>query len=159
MNRLGVIIDVAHATDRAFWQILEESACPVLSSHSGLRALNYIERNLSDDMVRAIAASHGLIGIMLHPPYLKRHSLLASIDVVVDHIEKAAELTSPRNVCIGTDMDGYILLPRGFRDVTSMPLLTWKLLQRGFTREDVECILGQNFLRFFSESTRTNAGV
>jgi len=69
MNRLGMVVDVSHISDRAFWQVLEASAAPVFASHSSARALHDHPRNLTDDMIKAIGAKGGIVGITWFPEY------------------------------------------------------------------------------------------
>ena len=69
MNRLGMIVDVSHLSDQAFWQVLEVSTAPVFASHSSARALHDHPRNLSDEMIRAIGQSGGIVGITWFPEY------------------------------------------------------------------------------------------
>ncbi|HMK79586.1 MAG TPA: dipeptidase [Xanthobacteraceae bacterium] len=77
MNRLGMIVDVSHISDAAFWQLLDVSASPPFASHSSARALLDHPRNLSDAMIKAIAARHGVIGITWFPEYASREFQLA----------------------------------------------------------------------------------
>jgi membrane dipeptidase len=69
MNRLGMIIDVSHLSDDAFWQVIDASAAPIFASHSSARALHDHPRNLSDDMIKAIADKDGIVGITWFPEY------------------------------------------------------------------------------------------
>ena len=72
MNELGMVVDLSHASERAFYDALEVSAAPVLASHSGCRALHDHPRNLSDAALRALAADDGVVGIVFHPGFLDR---------------------------------------------------------------------------------------
>jgi len=69
MNRLGMIIDVSHISDDGFWQVIEASSAPIFASHSAARALHDHPRNLTDDMIKAIAAKDGIVGITWFPEY------------------------------------------------------------------------------------------
>ncbi len=69
MNRLGMIIDVSHISDDGFWQVIEASTAPIFASHSAARALHDHPRNLTDDMIKAIAAKDGIVGITWFPEY------------------------------------------------------------------------------------------
>jgi membrane dipeptidase len=70
MNELGIVVDLSHAGERAFFDALETSIAPVIASHSGCRALHDHPRNLSDDQLRALARQGGVAGIVFHPPFL-----------------------------------------------------------------------------------------
>lgn len=69
INRLGMILDVSHISDQGFWQVLETSTAPVFASHSSVRALHDHPRNLTDDMIKAIAQKDGIVGITWFPEY------------------------------------------------------------------------------------------
>lgn len=71
MNRLGMVIDLSHASDAAFFQVLEVTSDPVICSHSGCRAINPHRRNLSDEMLRALAKNGGVVGIVFVLNYLR----------------------------------------------------------------------------------------
>ena len=77
INRLGMIVDVSHISDDAFWQVLELSTAPVFASHSSARALHDHPRNLTDDMIKAIAARDGIVGITWFPEYVSKPHQIA----------------------------------------------------------------------------------
>ena len=84
MNRLGMVIDISHVSDETFYDVIETSEHPVIASHSGCRAINPHHRNMSDDMLRALAKNDGVIGIVfvlnyLTPEYLKTMNELKAI--------------------------------------------------------------------------------
>ena len=72
MNRLGMMVDISHVSDKTFYDVLEVSRAPVIASHSSLRALCDISRNMSDDMIRALARKGGVVNINFNTPYLDR---------------------------------------------------------------------------------------
>jgi len=72
LNRLGVMVDVSHVSDKTFWDVLEASSAPVLASHSSMRALSDHPRNLSDDMLKALAAKDGVVQINYHAEFLSQ---------------------------------------------------------------------------------------
>ena len=67
MNRLGMMIDVSHVSDETFWKVMEMSRAPVVATHSNARALTNVPRNLTDDQIRAIAKSGGMVGVNFYP--------------------------------------------------------------------------------------------
>lgn len=71
MNRLGMMIDVSHVSDKTFWDIIGNSSEPVIATHSGCRAIADVPRNLSDEMIRAIAKSGGVINVIFYPEHLE----------------------------------------------------------------------------------------
>jgi membrane dipeptidase len=147
MNRLGILVDISHCSDRAAMQAIELSQAPVVASHSGMRALCASPRNMPDDQLKAIAATGGMVGIILWPPLLKKHTLKASIETWADHVVHAAKLVGAQHVGIGTDMDGYTWPPKGFKDASDYRLIPEILQRRGFTDQEIDLILGENYLR------------
>lgn len=192
MNRLGMIIDVSHISDDSFYDVLKYSKAPVVATHSCCRALASHPRNLTDQMIKDLAASGGVIQINFYPPflsdgyaekfwplcdafdtaqdYLKAHprsreavaafkkaekEMFAlkrpSYKLLVDHIDHAVKLVGAKHVGLGTDYDGIETTPVGLEDISKMEIITRELLARGYSEEDIRGILGENFLRVFSE--------
>lgn len=71
MNRLGMMVDVSHVSDPTFWDIIDTSTKPVIATHSGCRAIANVRRNLSDDMIRALAKSGGVMNVIFYPEHLE----------------------------------------------------------------------------------------
>ncbi len=148
MNRLGMIVDISHVSDKTFWDVLETSKAPVFASHSSCRALCDVPRNMSDDMIRAFAAKGGVIQINFYPGFLTtRKSPRASIDDVVAHIDHAVKVGGIDAVGIGSDFDGIDAVPAGLEDVSKFPNLTRALLAKGYSAPDIRKIYGGNTLR------------
>ncbi len=155
MNRLGIVIDLSHASDRAFSDVLDTSTAPVICSHSACRALRRFPRNLTDEQLKALGQARGVIGIVFLPYFLTRAYRKATIEHVLNHIEHSADIAGINAVAIGSDFDGFgDSPPKGLEDVTRMPAFTEGLLRRGFSEPDIKKILGENFLRVWKEVTR-----
>ena len=71
MNRLGIMVDVSHLSDRAFWDILSTSTKPVIATHSGCRAITNVPRNLTDDMIVALAKTGGVVNVIFYPEHIE----------------------------------------------------------------------------------------
>lgn len=148
MNRLGMIVDVSHVSDKTFWDVLSVSRAPVMASHSSCRALCDHPRNLTDEMIRALAQKGGVIQINFAPEFLtRRQAPPAGLDDVVEHIAHAVRVGGIQAVGIGSDFDGIDRTPVGLEDVSKFPELTRALLARGFTPDDLRRIYGGNLLR------------
>jgi membrane dipeptidase len=147
MNELGVLVDLAHMTDQGIQKAVAASRAPVISSHTGVRALNPRERNLSDEAIDLIAGSGGLAGILFFPPYLTPKTLRVPLDRVIDHIAYVADRVGSEHVAIGTDFDAGTWAPTDMSDVRDMRKVTQRMLARGFSAQDVERIWGGNLLR------------
>jgi len=144
MHELGIVVDVAHADRRTLLDTVAESNGPVISSHTGARALQDFARFLSDEEARAVAGTGGVVGLW---PYRYGRKGVPTLAALVDHAHHLAALVGPEHLCIGTDMNGVPGLMEGYRDERDLPLVTGALLDAGFGEADVRGILGENFLR------------
>lgn len=148
MDSLGMIIDVSHVGPQTVTDILATSKNPIIASHSGAAALRNHYRNLTDTQIRAIAQRGGVIGIVFYPTFLVS-SGTARLENVLQHIDYVKNLVGVDYVALGSDFDGIEITPVGLEDVTKFPAITESLLQRGYSRQDVRKILGENFMRVF----------
>jgi len=179
MNRLGMMVDVSHVSDHTFWDAVATSAAPIIASHSSCRAVALHRRNLSEEMLKAVAETGGVVQINFaaafvdphHPPFeaqaLKRWQegdgvfrepltdYVTPLSVLVDHFDHALQLVGPNHVGIGSDFDGVPALPGGLEDCSKLPVLTAALLERGYTEADLSKVLGGNILRVMEECALT----
>jgi membrane dipeptidase len=142
MNRLGMIVDAAHAAPGTLRDVLAASRRPVIVSHTGPAALRGFARHLADDQLRAVAAAGGVVGIW---PLARRP---AGIGQWLDDLDHARRVAGVEHVGIGTDMTGlagFTALP----DYRALPALPAALLARGWTAAHVGQVLGGNLLRVF----------
>jgi membrane dipeptidase len=152
LERVGILPDVAHCTDRAFEEVMAAARGTVICSHTGCRSFCAKERNMSDDQIRAIARTGGFIGIMFLPTYLKKRKIRGTVADVVDSIEHVIGLVGPDAVGIGSDMDGYIWSVRGLKDISEFPSLTREMLRRGYPEDTIRKVLGENLIRLWSKT-------
>lgn len=181
MNRVGVIVDVAHSGWQTSLEAAQVSEKPMVASHTVCAALNHHIRAKPDEVIRAICDTGGLIGICWIPPFLGGSG---GIDALLDHIDYAVKTFGVDHVAVGTDVAhtsqyaaeaakkipsrGRRSRPRfaslwpegalggqwprsGTLAWTNWPLLTVGLVQRGYRDEDIQKILGQNMLRVCRE--------
>lgn len=146
MNRLGVLVDLAHISERGFWDALEVSKEPVIVSHGNCKALCEHRRNLDDDQIEGLADKEGVIGVTFVPSFV--HPKTPSLQRLLDHIDHIVRVAGVDHVGIGSDFDGGGTL---LKDATELPKITEGLLKRGYSRDDVEKILGGNFIRVLSK--------
>ena len=193
MNRLGMIIDVSHISDKSFYDVLELSTAPVMASHSCVRALCNVPRNMSDDMIKALAKKGGVIQINMFSGFLDYHFYQKAeavrrkmkpesdvlkekykndpvgyttavidlwksqapppppIDTLINHIDYVVKLVGADYVGLGSDFDGAGSFPEGIKDISNFPLITYHLLKRGYSEENIKKILGGNFMRVFKQ--------
>ena len=157
MARLGMLLDLTHFSDQAFWQAVSIYAGPVLASHNNCRALVPHQRQFSDEQLRLIIERDGVIGAafdnwMLKPGYIKgspNHDIF--IDHVVDHIDHVCQLAgSSRHAAIGTDLDGGFgreQSPCDLDTIADLQQLPGKLCARGYSDSDISDIMHGNWLR------------
>lgn len=153
MNRLGMMIDISHMSESGFWDVLENSSAPVIASHSNSYSLCPHPRNLKDDQIQAIAKKGGWIGVTYVPDFLQTGKRKANIDDVIDHIDYLVNLAGVDYVGLGSDFDGCQELPEGIEGADKVFHIQTKLLARGYVKEDVQKIMGKNFLNFFKRVT------
>ncbi|HEX9003383.1 MAG TPA: dipeptidase [Blastocatellia bacterium] len=167
MNRLGMMVDISHVGDETFQDVIETTEAPVIASHSSCRALTNVPRNMTDDMLRALAKNGGVIMInfyngFINTDYAKpgdpvptKSAQTATMDMLMAHFEHAIKVAGIDHVGIGSDFDGVDgLLPPGMEDVSKLPTITYELLKRGHSEADVKKVLGENLLRVMTENER-----
>jgi membrane dipeptidase len=159
LDARGIIHDASHLAEESFWQLLKLSAGPVMASHSNCRAFVPTDRQLSDEMIKAIAERGGVIGINFFDKFLLRpaeyKTRRARLADVVEHLKHMCDLIGDAmHVGIGTDMDGGFggeNIPEEIGTSGDMPKIADALMAGGFAEADVAGIMGGNWVRFFGE--------
>jgi membrane dipeptidase len=196
MNRLGMIVDVSHVSDKTISAALDTSSAPIIASHSSARALNNHRRNIPDELLRRIAKNGGVVMVTFYSVFIDQKALDASreraerlkpqldalnerfkddpvrlaaerqkvfdanplpptsVAKVVDHIDHIVKVAGINHVGIGSGFDSVTILPLGLEDVSQLPNITYELLRRGYSEQDIYKILGGNFMRVFAEVER-----
>ncbi|MGM9836309.1 MAG: membrane dipeptidase [Muribaculaceae bacterium] len=152
MNREGILIDLSHASEGTFWDVIKRSRQPVFCSHSGARALCDNDRNITDDQLRALAKNGGVIQTVAYGGFLRKDGN-ATIDDFVRHIHHMVEVAGIDHVGIGTDFDGGGGIP-GLQSDSDMINVTMRLIEMGYSDADLAKILGGNFFRVMGEVER-----
>jgi membrane dipeptidase len=143
MNRLGVIVDLAHINRTGFFDALAASADPVLVTHTGVSGVHPHWRNVDDEQLRAVGERGGAVGIIFAPRYLGGRS----VEAVVDHVMHVIDVAGEDVPALGSDFDGFVIPPVGLEDASMLPQLTCALAARGLPRAALEKVLGANALR------------
>lgn len=147
MNRVGMVVDVSHLTEAAFWDVLACTATAPIASHSNCRDLQPHRRNLSDGQIRALAEHGGIQGITFVRDFLGGAE---DIERVVDHIVHSLDVVGDdRHTALGSDFDGVESPVLGLEDVTCLPRLADVMSARGLGDESIRRVLGSNYLNFF----------
>lgn len=194
MNETGMLIDVSHLGERSFWGVIETTNSPIIASHSNCYAINPHYRNLTDEQIKALAKTGGIIMVCFHDPFVSQNSVnnsknansvyekelneiynnykndlisynkaraeffeslnykeQISIDNLIEHIDHIKNLVGIDYIGIGSDFDGGINPLFDLYDGTCYPLLTKKLVERGYSEIEIRKILGLNFLKVFKQ--------
>ncbi len=157
MSRLGMLLDLTHLSDEAFWEAVSIYDGLVLASHNNCRALVPHQRQFSDEQLRLIIERDGVVGAafdiwMLQPGFLSGGiNEAVFIDDVVDHIDHVCQLAgNSRHAAIGTDLDGGFgreQSPCDLDSIVDLQQLPGKLSQRGYADADIKNIMVGNWLR------------
>ncbi len=195
MNRLGMLVDVSHVSDKTMSDALDVSTAPIIASHSSARALSNVPRNIPDDLLQRIAKKNGVVQVNFYsvfvdaatvsPQSAERDARLKAqqdainekykndperlaeegdkleaanplpplpISKLIDHIDHIVKVAGIDHVGLGADFDGANDMPEGAKDVSMLPNITYELLKRGYSEQDIRKILGENFLRVFADA-------
>lgn len=154
-QRLGLLIDVSHLSDEAFWDMMKITQAPIIATHSNSRAVCGSSRNLTDDMFRAICETGGVTGINLYTAFLGEKDV--DLDTVCDHIFHFMELDpSGRHIALGGDLDGCDALPAGFTGIDSYTALAERLHQRGLDENTIMDIYWNNAMGVMERAVHNN---
>ncbi len=153
-HSLGVAVDVSHASDRAVSDVLAlaaETSGVVVATHSNARALCNHPRNLSDEQLRGIARTGGVVGLNFHSPFVTR-SRAAMLDDVVRQAAYLVKVAGIEHVALGADFEGGIRPAKGLEDASHFPDLAKALLKAGMSEAAVQKLFSENALRVLCRS-------
>ncbi len=158
-NRLGILIDVSHITERGFWDVAKTTDQPLIASHSNAHALTPVARNLTDRQLDAIAESQGLVGLNFATTMLRsdgQEDAATPVSAMVQHIRYLVDRMGVDAVAIGSDFDGATI-PEGIRDASGLQTLVAALSADGFGPDDLAKICRENWLRVLSRTWQEDA--
>lgn len=146
MNKVGMVIDLSHTSMGTFWDVMKYSKLPVVCTHSGAKDVYFHNRNLNDDQLRALAANGGVIQVCIFASYMTADASKTDIDDVVAHIDHCVKVAGIDHVGVGSDFDGGggVL---GLNGSNNMIRITEKLIEKGYSEQDIAKIWGGNFFR------------
>lgn len=161
MERLNIILDATHLCDDAFWQAMDHFRGAVWASHNNCRALVDHNRQFSDDQLRLLIDRGAVIGAaldawMMVPGWVRGIStplkMNCGLEKMIDHIDHVCQLAgNSLHAGIGSDLDGAFgkeQCPHDLETIADMPYIISLLQQRGYTQEDIDNIMGDNWLKF-----------
>lgn len=153
MGQLGILADVSHLNDRGIEDVLALSALPVAASHSNLRELTPVPRNLPRALAKGIVDQGGFIGLNFYAGFLAQ-GRPATLDDLMRHLDALMELGGEKCVGFGSDFDGITAWPQGLDSPASLPALLALIEGRGYPRETVAAIAGGNLWRAYKAAER-----
>lgn len=149
-QQLGMLVDVSHASDEAFWQVCRMTQGPILASHSNSRAVCPESRNVTDGMYTAICETGGVVGLNFYTEFLGRGQV--DFETVWHHLDHFLQLAGDdRHVALGADLDGCDSLPDGFTGVASYPALAAYLADRGLGEETLRRLYFENLMGVYRQ--------
>ena len=148
MNRLGMIVDVSHLSDKGFYDVINTTTKPIVASHSNSRSVCNHVRNLTDDMIIKLHENGGVMGMNFCKAFLDEDENIGynTIDCVIKHMKYIKNLVGVDVISFGSDFDG-IEPDIELKDASLMPKLIERMKEEGFTEEEIEKICYLNFLR------------
>lgn len=155
MERLGMIIDVSHLGDAGIWDVFNHTKKPFVASHSNARALAGHPRNLTDEMIRALAERGGVAGINFCAAFLRdkengEEAVHSRCRDMVDHIKHMKQIGGIGCIGLGSDFDG-IPSQLEMGDCSGIQLLAQEMERQGFTVGEIEAVFSGNVLRVYRE--------
>jgi len=157
MNRLGMIIDLSHLSERGVEDILAVSSQPVVWTHSNCRALCDHPRNITDEVMKRVADKGGMIGVVFYPLFLRTDGKWPNIDDVLRHIDHMLKVVGEDHIGLGPDFINFSpelihqppipCYPERLESVDDLPNLTVAMMRHGYKENTMEKIMGRNFLR------------
>lgn len=150
MNELGMLVDVSHISQRAFWDVIDTSSKPISATHSNSKTICAHRRNLTDEQFKALCDNGGVAGINYYTSFVNGTDS-ACIDDIVRHIERFCALGGENHIGLGSDFDGIDTVPSDLRGAEDVYKLLDRLLELNYSESTVQKIAYKNFLRLFGE--------
>ncbi|MFN8670579.1 MAG: membrane dipeptidase [Candidatus Sericytochromatia bacterium] len=149
MVNKNIMVDLSHINRKGFFDALDvmPKNIPAVVTHTGIKGVRDIWRNIDDEQIKAIAERNGTIGIIYEPRFLTISALKASTYDILDHMEHVIKTVGEDYVTLGSDYDGFINTPKDLKDITYQPIFVQRMLDKNWKEERIRKILGKNFLR------------
>jgi membrane dipeptidase len=148
-NEMGIVVDLSHLNEKGFWDVASLSKAPLVATHSGAHALCPSPRNLTDDQLKAIGESGGLVGVNFARAFIRKDGLedkRTSVREIAKHVVYIAEKIGVDHVGLGSDFDGT-QVPQDMKDVAGLPKLVDALRELGVKGKDLRKVAHRNWVR------------
>ena len=150
MEKLGMIIDVSHLSDKGFWDVYNNTTKPFIASHSNARSVCNHVRNLTDEMIKALASRGGVVGLNFCTNFINEEAEITYVKDIVKHALHIISVGGIDCLALGTDFDG-IGRTTEVDNASEMDKLITEFKNAGLTDDDINKITHLNFLRVFKE--------
>lgn len=153
MNTLGMLVDVSHLSDGGFWDCIRCSKAPIVASHSNARALCSVPRNLTDEMLKALAEKGGVAGLNFYPAFLREEEHKVTVQDIACHAAYMIDKAGEDVPAIGTDFDGFVCKSvTGYLSGPGEMERVWEAMKKqGITERQIDKIWSGNALRVLRE--------
>jgi len=148
-NRLGIVLDVSHLSEKGFWDVIELSETPIIASHSNCKTVHNHIRNLSDEQIKAIFQKRGVIGLTFVPSFVRGDEKV-SIKHLLQHLDHVLSLGGEDHLAFGSDFDGISQTMDDLQNTGDYHLIVNELLKH-YKVESVEKWMNKNWRRIFLE--------
>lgn len=147
-NSRRVFVDLAHIHEKAFWDAVEvhDKTQPLIVTHTGVSGVTPHWRNLTDDQIRAVADTGGVVGVIFSDVFLPRPGGPTDAQMILEHLEHICEVAGDDVAALGSDYDGAITPPPDVPGADTYPVLVQHMLKRGWSEERIRKVMGANFL-------------
>lgn len=151
MEKLGMLVDGAHLGKNSLRELFVITSKPIAVTHANSYALCPHPRNLTDEELKLLKDTNGVIGITFVPDFIDTSQARQNIDRVIDHIEYTVSLIGCAHVAIGSDFDGMDSTPKGLENISCVPKIQTLLEKRGFSTKEVEQIMFRNWFNLLEK--------
>ena len=153
-NELNIMIDLSHLNEAGFWDVVRNSNAPLVATHSNAHAITEHSRNLTDNQLRAIADSDGMVGLNFAAAFLRKDGKMLSnvpLSQMLKHIDHLINIVGEDRVGLGSDYDGAVV-PEELSDVSALPKLRQEMKEHGYGEILIKKLCHLNWLRVLEKT-------
>lgn len=158
-NALGVMLDMSHLNEKGFWDVVESSDAPIVATHSNAYEICPNARNLTDDQLRTIGQSGGMVGLNFATAFLRPDGQMladTALETMLRHLDHMIRLAGEDHVGLGSDFDGA-MVPEAIGDISGLPTLRAAMVAHGYDEALMEKLCFGNWLRVLGNTWKGNS--